>query len=1011
MATRLPPGEAGPRRARLREDDRGKIAALDLARLERTLRRAVRGDVRFDDGTRALYATDASNYRQAPLGVVLPRDAEDAAAAVSVVREFGAPLLSRGGGTSLAGQCCNAGVLLDFSRYMNRVLEIDAGRRLARVQPGCVLDTLRSAARAQGLTFAPDPATHDHCTLGGMLGNNSCGSHSLLAAREGRGLRTSDNTRSLDVLTYEGVRLEVGETGPAELERRIGQGGAVGRIYARLRELRDAYAAEIRERYPRLPRRVSGYNLDELLDENGFHVARALVGTESTCVTILEATLHLVAEPSARAMVVLGYEDAPTAAEDIVTVLEHQPSALEGIDGKLVEYIRQKGDHAAGLAAFPQGGAFLLVELAGESREDAEAQGRRLIERLRGSPRRPSSKLYGDPAEERKVWEIREGGLGSTAFVPGLPDMWPGWEDSAVPPDKVAPYLRALRDLLRRHGHDPALYGHYGQGCIHCRIGFDLYTAEGIARYRGFIDEAADLVLRFGGSLSGEHGDGQSRGALLEKMYGPRLIQAFRDFKRIWDPHWRMNPGKVVDADPPTSHLRLGADYSPPEPRTHFQYPEDRRSFSRAVLRCVGVGKCRREDGGTMCPSYRATREEKHSTRGRARLLFEMLNGEVLTGGWRDEAVKEALDLCLACKGCKSDCPVSVDMATYKAEFLSHYYDGRLRPRHAYAFGLLPLWARAAQLAPSVANLLTQTPGLSWLAKRAAGMAPEREIPRFAPETFQQWLDRRRAAGPGSAPAARPRAILFADTFNNHFFPDTARHALEALEAAGFAVEVPRGFLCCGRPLYDYGFLERARRWLRRVLDRLRTPLRAGTPVVVLEPSCAAVFRDELGGLFPDDADARRLREQTFLLADFLQQRAPSWQPPSLPRKALVHGHCHQKALFGLEGTRQLLERMGVEARAPDSGCCGMAGAFGFEAGEHYRVAVSCGERVLLPEIRAANAETLIVADGFSCREQVAQSTRRQALHVADVIHLATREVATSGRELVSAAAAGRGRR
>jgi Fe-S oxidoreductase len=601
-------------------------------------------------------------------------------------------------------------------------------------------------------------------------------------------------------------------------------------------------------------------------------------------------------------------------------------------------------------------------------------------------------KLFDDSDQAQKVWEVREGGLGSTAWVPGLPDMWPGFEDSAVPPDKVAPYLRALRSLFQKYGHEPSLYGHYGQGCIHCRVSFDLYTAQGLRSYREFMDEASDLVLRFGGSLSGEHGDGQARGELLEKMFGARVVQAFREFKRAWDPQGRMNPGKVVDAYPILSNLRLGPDYNPPQPRTHFQYPDDHHAFSRAVLRCVGVGKCRRDGGGTMCPSFMATREEKHSTRGRARLLFEMMNGEVITEGWRSRAVKEALDLCLACKGCKSDCPVNVDMATYKAEFLSHYYQAEARPRHAYAFGLIPIWARLAALSPVAANLVTQTPGLRELAKAAAGVAPARRLPAFAPQSFRSWFSRRLRR-----PDGRP-VVLWADTFNNYFHPETARHAVEVLEAAGFAVTLPPGALCCGRPLYDYGFLDLAKKWLRRTLAALQPALRAGTPVVVLEPSCAAVFRDELVNLFPADRDARKLHDQTVLLSELLERHAPGWRPPRLDRPALLHGHCHQKAIMGLDDTAACLRRAGVQARVPESGCCGMAGAFGFEGGEHYEVSLRCGERVLLPEVRAAGDETMIVADGFSCREQIAQGTDRFALHVADVLHLALQGTALRGR-------------
>jgi FAD/FMN-containing dehydrogenase/Fe-S oxidoreductase len=969
---------------RLGADDRPAPArGLDPAGLPGALSARVRGEIRFDDGSRALYATDGSNYRQVPIGVVLPRDLDDVIHTVAAAREHGAPILSRGGGTSLAGQCCNAAVVMDFSKYLHRVLEIDPVRRLARVEPGCVLDDLRHAAEAHGLTFGPDPATHTHCTLGGMLGNNSCGAHSLLCAKHGLGLRTSDNTESLAILTYEGLGLRVGRTAEPELEAIIRGGGPRGEIYARLRALRDRYAGLIRERMPRLPRRVSGYALDELLPENGFNVARALIGTESTCVTILEATLRLVPAPKARSLLILGFEDVYHAADRVMEILPHKPTALEGMDRCLFDWVRAKGDEDADLALLPPGGGWMLVEFGGESKEDSDAQARALMNRLSSGPNPPSMKLYDDPAVEARIWKVREGGLGSTAWVPGRPDTWEGWEDSAVPPQRVGEYLREFNALLKRYEYETALYGHFGQGCVHCRIPFDLYTADGIRRFRSFLDEAADLVVRFGGSLSGEHGDGQSKAELLPKMYGPELIQAFREFKAIWDPQGRMNPGKVVDPAPITSHLRLGTDYNPPAPATYFRYAADRGAFARAALRCVGVGECRRESGGVMCPSYQVTREEMHSTRGRARLLWEMLNGEVLTDGWRSDAVREALDLCLACKGCKHDCPVDVDMATYKAEFLAHYYAGRLRPRQAYAFGWIHGWARLASMAPVAANLVTQAPGLGRLAGWLVGMAPERQAPAFAPERFKHWFRHHQGRRGG-----RP-VVLWADTFNDFFHPETAQSAVAVLERAGFRVHVPRAELCCGRPLYDYGFLGMARRRLQEILRALRGAIQAGTPLVVLEPSCASVFRDELPNLLPHNEDARRLSQLTMTLDELLDRHAPEFRWPTLQGRAVVQGHCHHKSVLDFGGEERLLRRLGLEIETPEPGCCGMAGAFGFEAGSHVEVARACGERALLPAVRASEGGDLVIADGFSCREQIAQGTGRTALHLAQVLELA----------------------
>ncbi len=962
-------------------------ANINTSALEATLKRNVKGEVRFDAGSRALYATDGSNYRQVPIGVVIPKDAEDVQATIAACHKYGAPLLSRGGGTSLAGQCCNLAVVMDFTKYMNRVVEIDPHKLLARVQPGCVLDEMREAAGRYQLTFGPDPATHSHCAIGGMLGNNSCGIHSLLAAKHGHGLRTSDNTCALDVVTYDGDRMTVGETSPEQLERIIQTGGAQGRIYRQLTELRDKFASQLRDHFPKLPRRVSGYNVDELLPEHGFNVARSLVGSEGTLVTILEATMHLVPKPAANSLLVLGYPDIYSAADHLLEILEFQPIGLEGIDELLISWMKEKHVRTGNLKLLPKGSGWLFVQFGGDSKQASDEQAKRCMEKLRKLSGPPDMRLYDDPDEEEKLWKVRESGLSATAWVPSEPDNWPGFEDSAVPVHNVGHYLRDLRKLMQKYEYKTSLYGHLGQGCIHCRIPFDLYTAEGVRRFKSFMDEASDLVVHYGGSLSGEHGDGQARASYIEKMFGPDLMQAFREFKRIWDPHGRMNPGKLIDAYPVDANLRIGPDYSPPNPKTHFSFPQDHGTFARAALRCVGVGDCRRKEGLTMCPSYQVTLEEEHCTRGRARLLWEMLNGREISDGWKSEAVKHSLDLCLSCKGCKGDCPVQVDMATYKAEFLSHYYEGRLRPRHAYAFGLIHTWSRLAGIAPMLVNLFTQTPGVRWLAKLGAGMAPQRSIPPFAPRSFKYWF-----AARTSRNLECPSVVLFADTFNNYFHTDVAKAAVQVLENAGFHVVVPLQDMCCGRPLFDYGMLDRAKNWLADVLYKLRPAIQAGTPVVVLEPSCCAVFRDELTNLYPNNIDAKRLSELTCTLGEFLRHHAPSYRLPQLHRRALVHGHCHHKAVMGIDCEQEALKSMGLDYRVLDSGCCGMAGSFGFEPGETYEVSIKCGERVLLPEVRKAADEDLIIADGFSCKTQIEQGTDRHALHLAQVIQLALRE-------------------
>ncbi len=954
-----------------------KSAQVDAAALAAALTRELRGEVRFDDGSRALYATDGSNYRQVPIGVVLPRDRDDVIATITLAREFGAPILCRGGGTSLAGQCCNVAVVLDFSKYMAKILEVDPTRRIARVQPGVILDSLRNVAEKHQLTFGPDPATHDRCTLGGMIGNNSCGVHSVMAGK------TDDNIEELEILTYDGVRMRVGQTSEAELERIIREGGRRSEIYTGLKRLRDQYSELVRQRFPNIPRRVSGYNLNWLLPENGFHVARALVGSEGTCVTVLEASCRLVESPPERVLLVLAYADIFQCADRVPEIMAHGPIGLEGVDHLLVEYTRRKGINSEGLALFPPGGGWLLAEFGATTQAEAESQAQKLMHTLARGSSPPQMRLFTDKQQVKRVWEVRESALGATSHVPGEPLEWEGWEDAAVTPEKLGSYLRELAKLMAGYGYHSAMYGHFGHACVHMRINFDLQSVTGIANYRKFVEEAADLVVGYGGSLSGEHGDGHSRAELWPRMFGPELMQAFHEFKALWDPEWKMNPGKLVEPYKLDEHLRLGAEYRPWEPQTHFQFPEDHGSLASSTLRCVGVGKCRRYDGGVMCPSFRVTGEEQHSTRGRAHLLWEMTKGEVIRDGWQDEYVKESLDLCLACKGCKSDCPVGVDVATYKAEFLSHYYEGRRRPRSAVAFGHIATWARLASVAPSFANLVTQTPLLRDVAKFVAAMPRQRSIPAFARETFRAWFRRRQPRNLDGA-----TVLLWPDTFSNYFLPDTGKAAVEVLEAAGFHVQIPKAGLCCGRPLYDWGMLERAKGLLLDIMDALAPEIEKGASLVVLEPSCAAVFRDELTNLFPHDPRAQALSRQTLLLSEFLTQRATSFRLPKLQRRALVHGHCHHKSIMKMTDEETVLREMGIDFYTPAPGCCGMAGSFGFEK-DKYAISMAVGELELLPAVREAAPDSLIIADGFSCREQIAQGAGRHAVHLAEVIRMA----------------------
>jgi FAD/FMN-containing dehydrogenase/Fe-S oxidoreductase len=931
------------------------------ARLRHDLENAVQGTVAFDPGTRALYTSDASNYRRVPLAVVVPRTVDDCVAAVRVCADHGVPVVPRGGGTSIAGNAIGTGVVIDTSRHLRAVERIDPVARTATVQPGVILDDLREATAEYGLTFAPDPSTHSRCTIGGMVGNNACGSHSVAWGT------TADNIVSLDVLLSDGTRMTVGSGDVAPEERR----GRAGEIHAALDRLVDTYRSELRTAMPDFRRRVSGYGLDRLLPEKGRHVAAALVGTEGTCVFVLGATVRLVESPPARVLTVLGYPDAPAAADAVPSLLAHRPLTVEGINHRMVAAL---DDHGGPRVPLPEGGAWLLVEIAGQDAEDASRAAETM---LAGLSRRPSGHaVVVDPAHQKALWRIREEGAGLTQRTPAGREAWSGWEDAAVPPENLGGYLRDFEALMERHGRFGVVYGHFGDGCLHVRIDFELTEEKGRREYRAFMEEAAEIVVGHGGSLSGEHGDGQARSELLSRMYPERLIRAFGEFKRLWDPAGLMNPGVIVDPLPLDSDVRAALPLVAP---ATLAYRADDGDFGKVLRRCSGIGKCRRQSGpGVMCPSYQVTQEEKHSTRGRAHLLFEMANGEVITDGWRSEEVRESLDLCLSCKGCLSDCPADVDMASYKAEFLHQHYRGRVRPAAHYSMGWLPLWARLAGVAPAEANRAAALPGVSRIAKRLAGVAVERDLPSFARTTFTRAYRRR---GPG---VDGPRVVLWPDTFGNYLNPRVPAAAVRVLEDAGFTVVLPRGQVCCGLTWVSTGQLDVARRVMRRAVRALSPLVEQGLQVVGLEPSCTAALRHDLTELLPGP-ESERVAGAVHTLSGFLNEYAPDWEPPRVEASALAQVHCHQHAVIGFEDDRALIARAGIDGEVLDSGCCGLAGDFGFTEG-HYEVSTAIGEQELLPRVRAAAPETLVLADGYSCRTQIEQGTDRRALHLAEVL-------------------------
>lgn len=918
------------------------MSATDLVR---DLAQAVHGDVESDATARALTTMDASNYRRVPQAVVAPRDAADVAETLRICREHATPVVPRGGGTSIAGQATGTGVVLDFTRHMRRVLDLDPVSRTAVVQPGVVLDDLRAAAAPHGLTFGPDPSTHSRCTLGGMIGNNSCGSHSVAWGT------TADNLRSLRVVRYGGGdALHVGRGLPDAPPG--------------LHEFAAAHLALLRTGFPALPRRISGYALDALLPEHGPDPARALCGSEGTLAVVTEATVRLVETPGARALAVLGYADEPAAAEAAPGLLPHGPLTVEGMAADLVR-------EPAGL---PRGGAWLFVETGGATPAEARAHAERIL--------RAADALDGtvvtDPAAMRTLWRIREDAAGTATRMPDGTEAWPGWEDCAVPPARLGPYLRDFRALLAEHGLRGTPYGHFGDGCIHVRIDFDLLTEQGVARFRRFSEDQAGLVVAHGGSLSGEHGDGQARAELLPRMYGDDMVRLFERFKDLWDPDGGLNPGILARPARLDENLRFAVLPGRPVD-VAFGYPNDGGDFSAAVRRCVGVAKCRTEKAGpeVMCPSFRATGEEAHSTRGRARLLHEMLAGEVVTDGWRSTEVRDALDLCLSCKGCRTDCPAGVDMATYKAEFLHHHYRRRLRPAAHYAMGGLPRWLRMAAPFAGALNALARIGPLAALVRRLGGIDPRRTLPVLARQTFRSWARARRAPG-----AAGPPVILWPDTFTDHLSPEAGRAAVRVLESAGGTPVLPARGVCCGLTYVSTGRLDAARAVMRRTLDRMEPA--PGTPVVVLEPSCAATLRTDLPELLPDDPRAAGLAASVRTLAQYLEEYAPEWTPPRLDRRVAGQTHCHQHAVLGDAAERRLREKAGLTGEL-SGGCCGLAGNFGFEKG-HWDVSVACAEDQLLPSVRAARPGTELLADGFSCRTQLEQLTGLRARHLAEVL-------------------------
>jgi len=935
--------------------------------------------LREDLTTRVAYVSDASIYRRVPAAVVEPRSVEEIRDALRIATERGWSVTCRGGGTSVAGNAIGHGLIIDMSRFFNEILSIDVEARTARIRPGVVCDTLRDAAEPFGLTYGPDPSTHSRCTVGGMFANNACGSHSVAWGT------AADNIVSLKLMLADGREIEIGADHCSDPV-----------IEDQLKRLRDEHLGTLRTELGKFARQVSGYGLHHLLPENGFNVARAMAGTEGTCGVITELTVRLVERPRATALAVLGFSDVFAAAAAAPLLRQPGVYTVEGMGADLLAALRSRPGQGSAGSELPEGGGWLYVEVGGETPDEAGDTARAIVDDLVRDGRIVDSDVVTDPTQARALWRIREASAGIVTRLPDGSEAWPGWEDSAVPPEHLADYLRDLYTILDSHGLRGIPFGHFGEGCVHIRIDFSLGSEEGVLGYRRFIEEAATLVARYGGSVSGEHGDGRARSELLPLIYSAETLTAFAQFKNIFDKENFFNPGVLVDPEPLDEGIRPGPGGLTFELTPVQAFSHDEGSFAGAMNRCVGVGLCR-SDVGSMCPSYQVTRDEVHSTRGRARALAEMLRGESVTDGWRSKETLEALDLCLSCKACATECPVNVDMATYKAEFLHHHYKGRLRPMAHYAMGWLPLTSRLLEALPGAARFANWTLGfrpVEELVKRLAGIEPKRRMIHFAPQTLRKWFTKRQASMSHQVDVDQPTVMLWPDTFNNFNSPGVGQAAVEVLEAMGYRVILPAGQVCCGLTWHSTGQLGMAKRIITQTLDSLGPALDEGLPIIGLEPSCTVMLADEITELLPDDPRAAKLAQQVVTLADVVAAHEGPWPFGEINTKAISQVHCHQEAKGSYGPDKAVLQRLGVDTDIIGSGCCGLAGNFGFEPG-HWDVSQALGERELFPKVRTREEATIVLADGFSCRTQVAQGTGADASHLAQILKLALEQRTT----------------
>jgi FAD/FMN-containing dehydrogenase/Fe-S oxidoreductase len=944
--------------------------------LEQDLRRVVEGEVRFDAYSKLLYSTDASIYQVEPVGVVIPRHIGDVQAAVEVSNRHGVPLLPRGGGTSLAGQTVNRAVVLDFSPHMNRLLEVNADERWCRVEPGLVQDELNAHVQSLGLLFGPDTSTSNRATIGGMIGNNSAGAHSIAYGM------TIHHVLELTCVLADGSLVTLRDLTPEAVSAKAGQNGLEGQIYRELRRIVGEHREEILARYPTIMRRVSGYNLNEFVKTQPFNLGRLVVGSEGTLATVVEAKMRLVPRPKRTALDVIHYADLQEALESSQEILETGPYAVELTDKMILDLARGNLEQRNRMG-FVQGdpAAILIVEYAGETEGEVKAKVEELESRRARKKIGYTSTVTYAPEEQRSIWKLRKAGLGLLLGMKGDDKPIAFVEDTAVDPAKLAAFVPRFNAIMAKHGARAGYYGHCSVGCLHIRPLINLKTRRGVEQTRAIAEEITELVMEFGGALSGEHGDGRARSPFNERLYGPRLYDAFRRVKRAWDPKNLMNPGNIVDAPPMTENLRYGPSYQSWQPDTLLDF-SGQGGIAAAVEMCNGIGVCRKKLEGTMCPSYMATLDEEHSTRGRANALRAVFSGKVSASEFTGKRLYEVMDLCLECKACKAECPANVDMAKLKSEFLAQYYVANGLPLRNRLFGRIETLNRWGSRFAPLSNWVAGSRLNRWLLERFVGIDQRRPLPSFVRETFTDWFSRHAAQGSGR----RGDVILFHDTFVTYNCPQVGIAAVRFLERAGYRVRLAEK-TCCGRPLISKGMLKEARAHAARNVERLAADARRGVPIVGLEPSCLLTLRDEYVDLLRSE-DAKVVARQSFLLEEFLEREREQGLTLNFPgngKRALLHSHCHQKALVGTGPTVAVLTWAGFEVQEVDSGCCGMAGSFGFER-EHYDLSVALGNRRLVPAVKAAPKETEIVAPGVSCRQQIEHLTGRRPKHPAELL-------------------------